>query len=111
MTQDQIQLLKSQLPISLNITLSMDYPNGIPAETVYQKPDGSKGIFYNTPEPYPLARITGVIGNRPQYAVIITWKYRDDPDEVMVDYSSAIDGDEKIIPILQLKEFLLKLKS
>jgi hypothetical protein len=90
MTQDKFELLKSQLPVSLEITMSMDYPNGI-------KEDATT-----------FAKITGTIGS---YGVIITWKYELEPENVLVEYLNMISGDEKIIPISQLKEYLLKLKG
>jgi uncharacterized Rmd1/YagE family protein len=90
MTQDKFELLKSQLPISLEVTMSMDYPNGI-------KEDATT-----------FAKITGTIGS---YGVIITWKYELDPNNIIVEYINMIDGNEVTIPILQLKEFLLKLKG
>jgi hypothetical protein len=109
MTQDKLDLLKSQLPISFNITMSMDYPNGIQSENAtVTNSDNSIGRVSIKPEYSTLAKVSGTIG---QYGVILTWKYLEDPDNIHVDYCGYSDGDEIIIPILQLKEFLLKLKG
>jgi hypothetical protein len=88
-SQDKLNLLKSQLPISLNITMDMDYPNGIKENTI------------------PFVKIAGTIGS---YGVMITWKYEID-NSINIEYANPVDADEKIIPLLTLKEFLLKLKG
>ena len=112
MTQEQIDLLKSQLPISFNITMSMDFPNGITTNSaVYTKSDSTLGKVEIIPEKYPFARIAGMIGKSPQYGIILTWKYQDDPDNIIIDYCCYNNGNEVTIPILQLREFLLKLKG
>jgi hypothetical protein len=90
MTQDKFNLLKSQLPISFDVTMGMDYPNGIGEDSS------------------TFAKVTGTIG---QYGVVLTWKYLIDPDNIIVEYCGYRDGEEKIVPILRLKEFLLKLKG
>lgn len=108
MTQEQLALLKSQLPINLNITMSMDYPNGIlPRNDVsFIRPDKSIGKFDIAPEYDSFVKITGTIG---QTAVVITWKYNITPEEVLVDCIGPLTGDTKTIPFSNLKDFLLKL--
>jgi hypothetical protein len=88
-TQDKLDLLKSQLPISLNISIDMDY---------------YKGTMENSNS---FVRIAGTIGS---YGVVLTWNYEID-NNIIVEYTNPINSDEKVIPILTLKEFLLKLKS
>jgi hypothetical protein len=90
MTQDKLDLLKSQLPISFEVTMSMDYPNGIKDNSLAS------------------AKIAGTIS---QYGIILTWYYLSDPDNIIVEYCGYNDGEEVKIPILQLREFLLKLKG
>jgi hypothetical protein len=112
MTQEQLNLLKSQLPISFTITMSMDYPNGMNASNAqFTRPDGSIGIIDVIPENSTFARVTGMIGKSPQYGVVLTWKYLEDPDNIIVDYCTAINGNMETIPILNLKQYLLKLKG
>jgi hypothetical protein len=90
MTQDKLDLLKSQFPVSFNITGDIDYPRGMNFDLV------------------PVAKISGTIG---QYGVILTWKYEEEPDNILVEYIGLTNGNEKVIPILELREFLLKLKG
>jgi hypothetical protein len=109
MTEENLNLLKSQLPISLNITSSMDYPNGMVADSVkFTRPDNSVGIMAIEPEYSTFARITGTLG---PFAIVLTWNYEDDPDNIRVDYTGLKDGGDKKIPITELKQFLIKLKG
>lgn len=109
MTEEKLNLLKSQLPVSLIITSSIDYPNGMVADNIqFTRPDDSLGVMEITPEYSTFARVTGTLG---QFGVVLTWNYEEKPDKITVNYTGLNEGGVEEIPITELKQYLIKLKS
>jgi len=110
MTQEKLNLLKSQLPASFIIHVSIDYPRGMSvnrSQITSDMPQLFAESSYST-----FAKVTGTIGKfKDQFGIILIWKYEDDPDNITVIYTGIDKGGEEMIPILQLKKFLLELKG
>ena len=84
MTEEKRLKLKDQLPINFKLDGAMDYPDDL----------------------NPHAIVMGTMG---KYGIRIEWNYISDPDEIYFCALAVNDVVEKVIPILQLKEYLLKL--
>jgi len=84
MTEENRLKLKDQLPLNFKIDGAMDYPNDL----------------------IPHATVLGMIG---KYGIRIEWNYISDPEDIYFCAVAVNNVIEKVVPILQLKENLLKL--
>jgi len=84
MTEEKRLLLKDQLPLQFRLDGARDFPED-----------------YN-----PYAVVMGTIG---KYGIKIEWKYISDPDDIYFCALSLNNVVEKVVPITQLKDNLLKL--
>ena len=84
MIEEKRLLLKDQIPKNFNLDGAMDYPDDM--------------------NPYAV-----VLGNIGRYGVRIEWKYISDPDDIYFCALSSNNVVEKVVPVTELKDNLLKL--